>query len=198
MSRFGRSRPEGGKDALDGLIRVFMFPYSKHLPARLSESFVGIGVPLSVGCDLLEPPFRVGFGDAPVQRTAMPEATVQEHGDTRPEEHEVDPSLRPRNHLGMQSVSTAACKESLRMAISSDVSCRRTLFICSLTPSLGTNFEGWRGSGVIRSTLSRSNVLRLSSVLFGFPDPPGTLVRSAIRKPWRDPGIRLRLSRRGE
>ncbi len=108
MPRFGRSRPAGGKDALDGLVRVFMLPYSKHLPARPSESFIGVHVSCSVGVDLPEPPFRVGFGDAPVGRTAMPETAVQEHGDSRPEEHEVDAALRPWHHLSMQPVSTTA------------------------------------------------------------------------------------------
>lgn len=110
MPRFGRSRPVGGKEALDGLVRVFMFPYSKHLPARLSESFVGVQVPSSVGVDLPEPPSRVGFGDAPVGRTAMPETAVQEHGNSRPEEHEVCQVIRPGNHLRRKSILRARTK----------------------------------------------------------------------------------------
>ena len=61
-----------------------MFPDSYDFPARLAESFVGVGVAAAVARDLVVPESGCGaLGWTVVLGASMPEAAVQEYRDLR-------------------------------------------------------------------------------------------------------------------
>ncbi len=69
---------------------VLMLPSPDHGPPSLGESAVGIGVACLVAADLLGPVPRVDIvPSAPVVGTPVPEAAVNEHGDSCARENDV-------------------------------------------------------------------------------------------------------------
>jgi len=66
-----------------------MFPDSHHLPARIVETSIGVGVATLIREDLLSPPRCVGLRPCRMIRTAMPETAVDEHSDPRPPEDNI-------------------------------------------------------------------------------------------------------------
>mgnify|MGYP000653830917 CR=1 FL=1 len=69
-------------DSASGFISRLMFPNPDDHPAVFRQFAVGIQVTALVGFDLLAPELGVGFGLSGMNRTAMPETTIHEDGDT--------------------------------------------------------------------------------------------------------------------
>ncbi len=74
-----------------------MLPDAHRLPSSLDKTTIGVGISLPVRLDLLTPPGRVLLGPRPVLRTPVPEAAVDEHGETEPRERDVHRTPRIRD-----------------------------------------------------------------------------------------------------
>lgn len=85
----------GGLDTIGCLFRRLVFPHANHLPAGRTERSIGLPVPRDVALELLTPPLGVALGPRLVNGADMPEASVYEHRDTGPHEHDI----RARAHL---------------------------------------------------------------------------------------------------
>ena len=66
-----------------------MFPDSDHYPAGPCESIIGSTVSSDIRVELLPPPRRVGLREGLVVGTAVPETTIDKHGNSNPGEHDV-------------------------------------------------------------------------------------------------------------
>ena len=74
---------------------VLVLPGPNDGPACLCKPLVGVAVTPPVALDFLGPPVAVVARPVAVPWTAVPEAAVDEHGDTQPWEHEVGASAEP-------------------------------------------------------------------------------------------------------
>jgi hypothetical protein len=70
-------------DAVGSIAGVLMFPHANDLPAERLEPPIRIGIPMPICFDLLAPPVGVGLRQSAVDRAAVPEATIHEHGNAR-------------------------------------------------------------------------------------------------------------------
>lgn len=76
-------------DDISGLLHGLVFPEMKVHPAERNQLFVNIHVPPTVVRQLLGPPLRVVLGSHVVDRTSVPEASVNEYGESYPSERDV-------------------------------------------------------------------------------------------------------------
>jgi hypothetical protein len=91
-----------------GNIRRLMFPDSDDDPSRVREATVSVKIPGSVGFDLRRPELRVlRRGRAIVLGAAVPEAPVNEDGDTCSGEHDVSGSPQLGYRSNMEAVAEA-------------------------------------------------------------------------------------------
>ena len=87
------SGPDSPLDAGRGLVHVLVFPHTDDKPPRLAQANVAVPVPLNVGRELLGPPLTVRFWRRRMNGTAVPEATIDVHGNSsRPEDEISAPS----------------------------------------------------------------------------------------------------------
>lgn len=70
-------------------IHAYMLPDPDDEPTVRAQRAVDIAVPLSVSSELRSPVTQVRFRCRPVQRTAMPEATIDKNSYSSPREHDV-------------------------------------------------------------------------------------------------------------
>jgi hypothetical protein len=70
-------------DAFDHDVRILMLPDTNHGPAIRLEFLVGVVISLTIRENLLPPPLGVGLWPGAMDRTAMPEATVQKDCDVQ-------------------------------------------------------------------------------------------------------------------
>jgi len=82
-------RGDGCFDATRGRLRSLVFPYAVNLPTGRREHTVVASVTFDVGCELLSPPAGVRGGLRAMSRAAVPEAAVNENGDSRAYEDDV-------------------------------------------------------------------------------------------------------------
>lgn len=94
--RHGRPDPFSGRSSPDDLgytigrpVRCLVFPDADHAPARLLEECGRLCIPLPIASYLLRPEAPVRHGRGVVDRAAMPEASVQEDCDARPNEQKI-------------------------------------------------------------------------------------------------------------
>jgi hypothetical protein len=66
-----------------------VLPYAHDLPAGLREKSVGLAIAIARPRDLVAPPISVVFRPRHVFGAAMPEATVDEDGNSETREHDV-------------------------------------------------------------------------------------------------------------
>src|SRR5262249_43983673 len=76
---------------------VLVLPNSKDPPSQLTQTCVGVGVPLHVLTYLLAPPFHVALGLGAVRWAGVPEASVDQHPKARARKDDVDRALGPWN-----------------------------------------------------------------------------------------------------
>ncbi len=96
-----------------GVVERVVLPDANDYPAGRGERHVRFFVSLAVPVDLGGPPCRVAPRDPAMLRAPMPETPVDEHGDLRAREGNVDgPARNPRNRL-LHPESKTACMERL-------------------------------------------------------------------------------------
>ncbi len=71
-----------------------MLPKTKHIPANGTKLFIRIDVPASVRLYLLPPELRILLWPSCMNRTAVPEASIHKHSDTKPKEDNVSHTTR--------------------------------------------------------------------------------------------------------
>ena len=72
-----------------------MFPDTDRQPAEFDQRFVVAAVSGDIAVQFRFPPCPVGFRQYPVVRATVPETAVEEHGNTRPCEHNVGGTRKP-------------------------------------------------------------------------------------------------------
>src|SRR5688572_5751010 len=75
--------------ALRGCIGVLVLPHADDLPASASQHVVNLAIPISVPAQLRHPVVTVGLRDHLVLRAVVPEAAVDEDGDSGAGEDDV-------------------------------------------------------------------------------------------------------------
>jgi hypothetical protein len=73
-----------------------MLPHSLDMPPSLAQAAIGIDVAPAIGSQLVRPPGGVCLGEGPVDRTAVPETTVDKYGNLATAKNNVDPPLYSR------------------------------------------------------------------------------------------------------
>jgi hypothetical protein len=84
-----RSRGDGLPHASGGLDRVFVLPNAHHEPPCLTKEGALPLVTSAVAGQFGVPVVAIGPGSRPVLDTSVPEAAVEEHGDSRATEDDV-------------------------------------------------------------------------------------------------------------
>ena len=82
---------------------VFVFPYANNSPACLFELGVSVPIAPNIGLDFYTPPICIVLGPGAVFRAAMPEATIEKHGDPMRWEGDVYRSAASFDEFAMQS-----------------------------------------------------------------------------------------------
>lgn len=90
-----------------------MLPDPDNCPAGVGQCLVGAAVASHVRVELLLPPGAVGLWHRAVLWAAMPEASVDEHGDLRPYEDDVGLGPRGRDGSDMEPVSESTSEQFL-------------------------------------------------------------------------------------
>lgn len=103
-----KRRGDGRFDSIRRRVRRLVLPHAVNVPTRFGENTVVSAVAFDVGLQLFSPPARVGSRLSRVSRTAVPEATINEHGD--PRAHEDDVSSTP--YAGYRSVIDAVTQSA--------------------------------------------------------------------------------------
>ncbi len=83
--------------------RIFVFPYAYNVPASLLELAVGVQVALLDGEDLSPPPVAMCFGPSAMNRASMPEAAVNEDGNTSRTKDDIGAAPEPLQRLPVDS-----------------------------------------------------------------------------------------------
>lgn len=94
---------------MTGLFRVFVLPDSKHRPMKLTQSTIGVYVPLDVRCEFLFPPVSVCSRSGSVFGAHVPETSIDEDGDLMTWENDV--GTAPLEHRIVDSIAEAASME---------------------------------------------------------------------------------------
>jgi hypothetical protein len=68
---------------------VLVFPEAQHGPSIRFERVSRRSIPMTIGREFLRPVTPIRGGQRPMDRTAVPEASVHEHGDSARWEHDV-------------------------------------------------------------------------------------------------------------
>ena len=93
--------------------RVLVFPNPDGEPARCGELRVGVAIATGDATKLQTPPAGVGLGEMAVVGAGVPEATVDEHGDPRAAQQDVDASTPvPTRHGPIDDEPQAAPVQS--------------------------------------------------------------------------------------
>jgi hypothetical protein len=98
-------------DTSSCLTGAFVLPNSDALPSRIAEQHVGFGVACLVEKNLIAPERVVSFGFRAVDRTPMPKASVDEHGDPRCRKQDVRFTSQRGNWPTMNPKSKASAME---------------------------------------------------------------------------------------
>jgi hypothetical protein len=86
-------------DRLGRFDRILVLPNPDGEPTRRGELGVGIAVATSDATELQAPPAGVGLGEVAVLGAGVPEAPIDEHGDPRAAQQDVDaPTTVPARH----------------------------------------------------------------------------------------------------
>lgn len=78
-----------GSDARRSLLRVLVLPHPNDGPSCPGKVFIDLTIALNVAAQLRHPVTSIGPRHPPVHGTAVPEAAVDEHGDSRAREDDV-------------------------------------------------------------------------------------------------------------
>ncbi len=89
----------------EGILWRHVFPDPEDRPAKVLQVSRGHRVALSISFELGDPPSVVGRGHLTVIGTSMPEAAVDEHGDLRTREGDVDRSSRKAGNGVLDAVA---------------------------------------------------------------------------------------------
>lgn len=98
-------------DRIGGLDGVPMLPDSDDLPARVTESLVGVPVAPHVGGELLDPPVPVRLRHRCVLGARMPKATVDVHRHLRLGEDDVGAPPQLGQWSDVDAVAQASAPE---------------------------------------------------------------------------------------
>lgn len=79
----------GGFDPIGSGPRLLVFPHPDDHPALLTKPPVGIAVPQPISLDLSAPEVRVCLWPSAMFGTAVPETTIDEHGEADGTEHDI-------------------------------------------------------------------------------------------------------------
>jgi len=71
-----------------------VLPYPDHRPPQFGQTPIGVAVAFKVGRDLCPPPLGVVLRPSPVDWATVPEAAVNEHGNSLSGEYDVDGAFR--------------------------------------------------------------------------------------------------------
>jgi len=91
-----------------------VFPDTENSPASRHKYCVSLTVTLFVACEFSSPEIGVRMGDDEMIGAAVPEATIDKHGETFTREHEIggSPDSRNRTRAHTEAQSTAVCSGS--------------------------------------------------------------------------------------
>jgi hypothetical protein len=87
--------------------RWLMRPNPHYLPAELTKASIGIRIARTVGFDLGAPESGVLLWPGGVEWTPVPEASIDENGDTRSKEYDVCDTARFAEQWHLQAVAKA-------------------------------------------------------------------------------------------
>jgi hypothetical protein len=88
-----------------------VLPDSYDAPAGFAQLLVRVSVADDVAGQFVGPPLSIRDGDRSVLRTLVPEATIHEHGNTRPSEHEISSTGNSRKWCRVDQVSKSTTME---------------------------------------------------------------------------------------
>lgn len=131
-------RTDRGDDAIGRLAWVHMLPDAKDLPALRFEHSRRLTVPLHVPRQLRLPVLMMSSGNIRVHRAAVPEATIDEHSETKPSEDDV----RPTPPIGARSVVNPVSKA---LSVQDPPDCKLRLGVSSPVALHGSLRTGRRG-----------------------------------------------------
>lgn len=86
-----------------------MFPYTNGDPAGRTKCFVSLQISFAVAPNLLSPEVRVRASDSVMLGTAVPEATVDEHGDFRACENQVGAAIEGSEGARIDAIAEPCC-----------------------------------------------------------------------------------------
>lgn len=92
--------------------RVLMFPNSDHSPTQGAQVVRRFEVTMPIRLDLVQPESRIRLWRNEVVRTAMPEASIHEDGQSFGPEYDVDSSPRHPGNWSLQPEAKTASVES--------------------------------------------------------------------------------------
>lgn len=100
LSRLHETRTVQQGDPLGGLIWILMLPDPDNGPSRGLQPIIGVTITATIGLDLIAPILSIVFRPATMFWTAMPEATIHKHGQTRScKDHVGGPAWSIQDHM---------------------------------------------------------------------------------------------------
>lgn len=85
-----------------------MLPDLKNLPTGVGECFIRIDVTVVIGGELSPPPVGIRLRLSSVQRASVPKTAVDEDGNSKPSERDVDGPPRPSGNGDLDAVAESS------------------------------------------------------------------------------------------
>ena len=92
-------------DSIGGIRRILVLPDANDPPPEIAEPVVGVIVPFHILPDLLPPPSDIGFRFRSMDRTIVPETSINENRKTCAGEDDVHCARAAGNHSTLDSVA---------------------------------------------------------------------------------------------
>jgi hypothetical protein len=85
-----------------------VFPYPDDLPTKGVQPLIGVGIPEAIGFDLFPPENGIALRPGGMLGTAMPEATVDEYGDTNAGKYDICDASGHRQQWHVEAIAQAS------------------------------------------------------------------------------------------
>lgn len=96
-------------DASGGLHGVLVFPHSNYLPTLVSEKSIRVFVTILIPLELPVPPLSIRGRSCAVLGTSVPETAVDEDGDARSRECDVDLAATVTGNGKLHAITHSGC-----------------------------------------------------------------------------------------
>lgn len=99
------ARVDESGDTVRGLGGVFVFPDPNRLPAKSVQSLIGIGIPGSIGFDLIPPEIGVALRPGSMLGATVPEASIYKHSQPCSGEYNVGRASGLRQERDVEAIA---------------------------------------------------------------------------------------------